>query len=49
MEGRRTEVFTSVSDGDYTAARGAEKLGLSVETLVVQMQADGYRVPEQVL
>ena len=28
--GRIEEIYASVRDGDYSAARGAEKLGISV-------------------
>ena len=30
-EGREEEIFASVQDKDYSAERGAEKLGISVE------------------
>ena len=30
-EGREEEIFSSVQDKDYSAERGAEKLGISLE------------------
>ena len=43
--GRREEIFSSVRDGDYSVARGAEKLGISVQELEKQMTAAGYPLP----
>ena len=47
-QGRKKEVFDSVRDGDYSVARGAEKLNLSVAEFEKQMDAAGYRIPEKV-
>ena len=44
-ESRITEIFTSVSEGDYPSARGAEKLGISEEQFLKEMAAAGYTVP----
>ena len=44
--GRRTEIFLSVQDGDYSVNRGAEKLGMSVDEFEKSMSEAGYRVPE---
>ena len=46
--GRRTEIFLSVQDGDYSVNRGAEKLGMSVDEFEKSMREAGYRVPELV-
>ena len=43
-EGRTAEIFHSVSEGDYSAARGAEKLGISQEEFVSQMIHAGFSV-----
>ena len=44
-EGRMTEVYSSVQEGDYGIKRGAEKLGLSEEEFVKRMEEAGFRVP----
>ena len=44
--GRRTEIFLSVQDGDYSVNRGAEKLGMSLDEFEKTMSEAGYRVPE---
>ena len=46
--GRRTEIFLSVQDGDYSVNRGAEKLGMSVDEFEKSMIEAGFRVPELV-
>ena len=46
--GRRTEIFLSVQDGDYSVNRGAEKLGMSLDEFEKSMSEAGYRVPELV-
>ena len=38
QEGRMTEVYSSVQEGDYGIKRGAEKLGLSEEEFVKRIQ-----------
>lgn len=40
--GRRKEVFKSVQDGDYSARRGAEKLGLTEEEFEREMEKARY-------
>ena len=45
IEGRMEEIYASVRDGDYSAARGAEKLGISVQELEKQMAEAGYPLP----
>ena len=47
-EGRKTEVFVSVQEGDYGIARGAQKLNLSVEEFEKEMSAAGYQLPVEV-
>ncbi len=47
-EGRATGIYECVSDGDCTIKRGAEKLGCTVEELLQQMEAAGFKVPELV-
>lgn len=42
---RTIEVYTFVQEGDYGLQRGAEKLGISVETLEREMLEDGYKIP----
>ena len=44
-EGRQKEIFTSVQEGDYSAQRGADKLGLSLEDFITLMESNGYNVP----
>ena len=44
-KGRMIEVYTSVQEGDYGLQRGAEKLGISVETLEREMLEAGYKIP----
>ena len=44
-EGRMEEIYASVRDGDYSAARGAEKLGISVQELEKRMEEAGYPLP----
>ena len=44
-EGRTQEIYASVRDGDYSAARGAEKLGITVAELEKRMEAAGYLLP----
>ncbi|MCI5856655.1 MAG: hypothetical protein MR016_04735 [Agathobacter sp.] len=44
-EGRRKEIFLSVQEGDYTVARGAQKLGISEEEFIRQMTEAGYKIP----
>ncbi len=48
VQGRKKEVFDSVRDGDYSIARGAEKLNLSVAEFEKQMNEAGYQIPETV-
>ena len=47
-EGRKTEVFVSVQEGDYGIVRGAQKLNLSVEEFEKEMSAAGYQLPVEV-
>ena len=44
LEGRTEEVYASVRDGDYSAARGAEKLGISIQELEKRMTEAGYPI-----
>ena len=44
-EGRTSEIFSSVAEGDYSAARGAEKLGLSEDEFLAKMKTAGYTAP----
>ena len=41
-EGRLFEIFSSIHDGDYSAERGAQKLGITVEQLTEQFAAAGF-------
>lgn len=43
-KGRTAEIFESVLAGDYSIARGAEKLGLSVDEFVQMMDQNGYKI-----
>ena len=43
-EGRAEEIFQSVLEGDYDAARGADKLGIPVSDFLDRMKAAGYRI-----
>ena len=45
LEGRETEIFKSVQDGDYGILRGAEKLGVTEAEFVEKMEAAGYKIP----
>ena len=47
-EGRKTEGFVSVQEGDYGVVRGAQKLNLSVEEFEREMSAAGYQIPVEV-
>lgn len=47
-EGRKTEVFVSVQEGDYGVVREAQKLNLSVEEFEREMSAAGYQIPVEV-
>ena len=47
-EGRIEEIYASVRDGDYSAARGAEKLGISVQELESRMRVAGYIIPTEI-
>ena len=44
-QGRKSEIFTSVQEGDYGIERGAQKMNLSVEEFTKQMTSAGYKVP----
>lgn len=44
-QGRKSEIFTSVQEGDYGIERGAQKMNLSVEEFMKQMTSAGYKVP----
>lgn len=48
IEGREAEIFSSVQEGDYSAERAAEKLGITVEEFRERMEAAGYKIPESV-
>ena len=45
-QGRSSEIFISVQDGDYGMERGAQKMNLSVEEFAKRMEAAGYRIPQ---
>lgn len=45
-QGRKTEVFDSVQCGDYSTARGAQKLNLSIDEFKKQMMAAGFSIPQ---
>ena len=40
--GKQTEIFLSVQDGDYSAERGAQKMGISVDEFRKCMKEAGY-------
>lgn len=44
-QGRKSEIFTSVQEGDYGIERGAQKMNLSVEEFTKQMTSAGYKMP----
>lgn len=44
-EGIKTEIFSSVQEGDYGVKRGAEKLGITEEEFIKRMEAAGYKLP----
>lgn len=44
-EGRTAEIFESVIAGDYSIARGAEKLGVTEDEFVSMMTKAGYTMP----
>ena len=46
QQGRESEIFLSVQEGDYGVKRGAEKLGISEEEFTSRMVKAGYKVPE---
>lgn len=41
-EGRAEEIFHSVQDGDYSVARGAQKLGITEQEFIQQMEEKGF-------
>lgn len=43
-QGRKSEIFTSVQEGDYGIERGAQKMNLSVEEFTKQMTSAGYKI-----
>ena len=43
-EGRENEIFSSVQEGDYGVARGAEKLGISIAEFEKRMETAGYKI-----
>ena len=45
LEGKETEIFKSVQEGDYGIPRGAEKLGVTEAEFVEKMEAAGYKIP----
>ena len=45
LEGKETEIFKSVQEGDYGIPRGAEKLGITEAEFVEKMEAAGIRYP----
>ena len=48
LEGKETEIFKSVQDGDYGVPRGAEKLGVTELEFIEKMEKAGYKIPELV-
>ena len=42
--GKQAEIFSSVQDGDYSAERGAQKMGISVDEFRKCMDEAGYRI-----
>ena len=47
-QGRQQEVFSSVQEGDYSVARVAQKLNLSVDDFEKKIISAGYHVPIEV-
>ena len=45
-QGRSSEIFSSVQEGDYDIKRGAEKMNLSIDEFKKQMASAGYEVPQ---
>lgn len=46
-KGKMEMIASLISEGDITIARGAEKLGISLERLRAEMQEAGYEVPQE--
>ena len=42
--GKQAEIFSSVQEGDYSAERGAQKMGISVHEFRKCMEEAGYRI-----
>ena len=42
--GKQAEIFSSVQEGDYSAERGAQKMGISVHEFRNCMEEAGYRI-----
>ena len=42
--GKQAEIFSSVQEGDYSAERGAQKMGISVHEFRTCMEEAGYRI-----
>ena len=47
QKGRIKEIFSSVSNDDYPVCRGAQKLGMDVDTFMEKMSEAGYKVPPE--
>ena len=47
-QGRLNEIFSSVQDGDYPIARGAQKAEMSIEQFEKAMTAAGYKLPTNI-
>ena len=45
-EGRAREIYQSVSEGDYSMQRGAQKLSMTVDEFKQEMIKAGYRIME---
>ena len=48
QEGRISEIYELVQDGDLSFERAAEKIGVSMSELAQAMEESGYVVPEMV-
>ena len=48
QEGRISEIYELVQDGDLSFERAAEKIGVSMSELAQSMEKAGYVVPEMV-
>ena len=48
QEGRLSEIFASVQEGDYSVSRGAQKADMSIEQFEKAIAEAGHKLPASV-